>query len=62
MLNELSQYLLDVVKNSSHCANCQCNHGDGVCFLAYECVRLDFTYKLETELPKIWQEDSVWKK
>ena len=61
MPNELNQYLLDVVKNSSSCTDCQYNHG-GVCFFAYECVRLGFIYKSETEFPKIWQEDSVWKK
>lgn len=39
----LNNFLNDVVKNNRHCNHCYFNHS-GTCFLAYKCIKNDFTY------------------
>lgn len=38
----INDYLTEVVKNSSVCANCVYNHGNGMCFFASECIKHNF--------------------
>lgn len=38
----INDYLMEVIKNSSVCANCVHNQGNGICFFASECIKHDF--------------------
>ena len=42
----LNDYLASIVSTSYHCAHCIFNH-DGICFLAYECIKNE--YKMYTK-------------
>lgn len=44
----LNDYLASIVNTSSHCAHCICNH-NGICFLAYACIKNEYSMYTEEE-------------
>lgn len=43
-MEELNEYLFQVVQNARKCNHCALHHDDGTCFFAYECIKHDFHY------------------
>lgn len=44
----LNDYLASIVNTSSHCAHCIFNH-NGICFLAYECIKNEYSMYTEED-------------
>ena len=43
-MEELNEYLLQVVQSTRKCNHCALRHDDGTCFFAYDCIKHDFYY------------------
>lgn len=43
-MEEMNEFLYQVVQNSHRCAHCTYRHEDGICFFAYECIKHDFKF------------------
>lgn len=41
---ELDKFLRSVVSKSYYCRDCIFNHGEGVCFFAYDCIEHNFRH------------------
>lgn len=48
-MEELNEYLFQVVQNARKCNHCALRHADGICFFAYECIKCDFYYYKEED-------------
>lgn len=48
-MEELNDYLFQVVQNARKCNHCALCHENGICFFAYECIKHDFYYYKEED-------------